>query len=141
MFTEKRLCMSIESKYPILSSSTKPFSLLFFIQIRTPFIEASMVGTENFTFSWFLLKAPLISISPKSMMFIVLTGCLGEPHGRQLHLHLMNHFNFIFQILYVYREPKDAAISYFHHYRLFNDYVGSLDDFLEAFIQDKRKKK
>ncbi|CAB0007553.1 unnamed protein product [Nesidiocoris tenuis] len=41
------------------------------------------------------------------------------------------------KLLYVYRNPKDVAISYCHHYRLFNEYTGSQDLFIEAFLQDK----
>lgn len=41
------------------------------------------------------------------------------------------------KIIYVYRNPKDAAISYFHHFRLWNNYTGTQDEFLEAFVQDK----
>lgn len=40
------------------------------------------------------------------------------------------------KIIYVSREPKDVALSYYHHHRLWNDYVGSLNDFLEAFLDD-----
>lgn len=46
----------------------------------------------------------------------------------------------MFQVIYVYRNPKDAAISFFHHYRMLNNYKGTLDLFLEAFVQDKGKK-
>lgn len=49
------------------------------------------------------------------------------------------HFPFFiyFQIIYVYRNPKDAALSYFHHFRLWNNYSGTQDQFLEAYVQDK----
>ncbi|KAK7862638.1 hypothetical protein R5R35_001613 [Gryllus longicercus] len=40
------------------------------------------------------------------------------------------------KIIYVSRDPKDAALSYYHHHRLWNGYVGTLDDFLEAFLDD-----
>lgn len=41
------------------------------------------------------------------------------------------------KVIYVYRNPKDAAISYFHHFRLWNNYTGTQDEFLEAYVQDK----
>uniref|UniRef100_A0A146L5U2 Sulfotransferase 1 family member D1 n=3 Tax=Lygus hesperus TaxID=30085 RepID=A0A146L5U2_LYGHE len=41
------------------------------------------------------------------------------------------------KIVYVYRNPKDAAISYCNHYRLWNEYKGSQELFFDAFLQDK----
>ncbi|KAL1455397.1 hypothetical protein WDU94_009492 [Cyamophila willieti] len=41
------------------------------------------------------------------------------------------------KIIYVTREPKDAAVSYYHHHRLWNGYEGSFDDFMKAFLEDK----
>lgn len=55
-----------------------------------------------------------------------------------LHLkHSFNPFILLFQIIYVHRDPKDAAISYFHHYRLLNDFTGTMNDFLRAFTTDQ----
>lgn len=41
------------------------------------------------------------------------------------------------KIIYVSRDPKDASISYFHHYRLWNDYTGTQDQHLDAFLEEK----
>nr|CAD7260735.1 unnamed protein product [Timema shepardi] len=40
------------------------------------------------------------------------------------------------KIIYVSRNPKDAAVSYYHHHRLWNGYVGSFEEFMEAFLED-----
>ena len=34
------------------------------------------------------------------------------------------------------RNPKDVAVSWYHHYSMLMGYTGSLEDFLEAFIND-----
>ncbi|GLH05741.1 Sulfotransferase [Gryllus bimaculatus] len=39
-------------------------------------------------------------------------------------------------IVYVSRDPKDAALSFYHHYKLMNGYKGSVEDYLEAFMND-----
>lgn len=35
------------------------------------------------------------------------------------------------------RNPKDAAISFYHHFRHLHLYTGSKDDFLSAFVTDQ----
>uniref|UniRef100_A0A1B6LQI8 Sulfotransferase domain-containing protein n=1 Tax=Graphocephala atropunctata TaxID=36148 RepID=A0A1B6LQI8_9HEMI len=41
------------------------------------------------------------------------------------------------KIIYVSRNPYDAAISYFHHHRIWNNFQGSQELFLRAFVEDK----
>ncbi|KDR22997.1 estrogen sulfotransferase-like isoform X2 [Zootermopsis nevadensis] len=40
------------------------------------------------------------------------------------------------KIIYVARDVKDVAASYYHHYRLFFGYTGSCEDFVEAFLAE-----
>lgn len=37
-------------------------------------------------------------------------------------------------IIYVVRNPKDAAISYFHHLKNVRGFKGTLEDFLELYL-------
>lgn len=41
------------------------------------------------------------------------------------------------KVIFVVRNPKDVAVSNYHHYKLFHTYEGTLNEFLEAFLDDK----
>ncbi|XP_052126965.1 luciferin sulfotransferase-like [Frankliniella occidentalis] len=41
------------------------------------------------------------------------------------------------KLIYVARDPRDAFVSYFHHYRMINSYNGDMDDFFEALLADE----
>lgn len=41
------------------------------------------------------------------------------------------------KIIYVARNPKDVAVSFFHHYRHIVGYEGTQEDFTEAFLKDQ----
>ncbi|PSN52286.1 hypothetical protein C0J52_08323 [Blattella germanica] len=38
------------------------------------------------------------------------------------------------KIIYVAREPKDVAVSFYHHFRFLGGYLGTCEDFVEAFL-------
>lgn len=41
------------------------------------------------------------------------------------------------RIVYTARNPKDTAVSFFHHYRNIHRYAGTFDDFMAAFLADE----
>uniref|UniRef100_A0A336LZF5 CSON005747 protein n=1 Tax=Culicoides sonorensis TaxID=179676 RepID=A0A336LZF5_CULSO len=61
--------------------------------------------------------------------------------------HIKTHLNYAMlpdklwtsraKIFYVARNPKDCIVSYFHHSRHITGYHGTMDDFVETFLQDK----
>lgn len=40
------------------------------------------------------------------------------------------------KIVYVFRQPKDVAVSYFHQYRTLNNYQGGIKEFVDCFVQE-----
>ncbi|XP_014205449.1 sulfotransferase 1C4-like [Copidosoma floridanum] len=41
------------------------------------------------------------------------------------------------KIIYVSRNPKDTCISYYHHYKLLEGFIGNFDDFVKLFLGNK----
>lgn len=39
-------------------------------------------------------------------------------------------------MIYVTRNPRDTAVSYFNHWKVLEGYKGCFDDFMELFIHD-----
>lgn len=40
------------------------------------------------------------------------------------------------KIVYVYRQPKDVAVSYYHHSKLLFHYLGGIKEFVDCFVND-----
>uniref|UniRef100_A0A146MEA5 Sulfotransferase family cytosolic 1B member 1 n=4 Tax=Lygus hesperus TaxID=30085 RepID=A0A146MEA5_LYGHE len=41
------------------------------------------------------------------------------------------------KVIYVTRNPKDMCVSYYHYSKLLHDYQGTLDQFVQLFLDDK----
>jgi hypothetical protein len=40
------------------------------------------------------------------------------------------------KIIYIKRSPRDVAVSFFHHAAALHGYVGPMEDFIDAFINE-----
>lgn len=73
----------------------------------------------------------------------VLQSIKNSPSPRHIKSHLpvgllpRQLFTVKPKIVYCARNPRDTAVSYYHHYRIMQGYQGTLDDFVEAFISEK----
>lgn len=108
---------------------------------RFPFVE--FTGTT--TMGWVSLKKPnnddLPDFISKSVEY---TANLPSPRFIKTHLpyHLLprqlrNGDKKNVKIIYVYRNPKDVCISYYHHYKLLEGYLCDFDSFVKLFLNDK----
>jgi hypothetical protein len=74
----------------------------------------------------FLLPKMLWHVKPKVGKFIFASNLL-----------LLSTLFHRQQIVYVSRNPKDAAVSYYHHYKNLEGYKGTKADFMNAFLNDR----
>jgi hypothetical protein len=45
------------------------------------------------------------------------------------------------KMIFIRRDPKDVVVSYYHFHVAFKDFIGTLDDFVDAFVNDVGKSK
>ena len=45
------------------------------------------------------------------------------------------------KIIHVIRNIKDTIVSCYHHYKLFHTYTGTMQEFVDAFVNDYSKNK
>ncbi|KAL7050185.1 hypothetical protein ACKWTF_003979 [Chironomus riparius] len=69
--------------------------------------------------------------------------CEKTPRPRHIKTHLPMFllpdkiWNVKPKIVYVARNPKDVAVSFFHHYRHMHGYRGTMESFLNAFVSNE----
>ncbi|CAH0389180.1 unnamed protein product [Bemisia tabaci] len=101
---------------------------------RVPFFEAVSLVTQDF-----LVKDE----NEKDIFGDTIAFTHEQPSPRVIKTHLparllpLEIWTRKPKLIYVTRDPKDVAISYYHHHRLWNGYSGSYEDFIEGFLQDK----
>lgn len=39
-------------------------------------------------------------------------------------------------MIYVYRQPKDVAVSYYHHSTIFQNNLGGINEYIDCFVRD-----
>ena len=101
-----------ESILPIVSLSNEP------MEVRFPYLEFVYPGLED--------------ISKRKGVRLIKT---------HLPIHLLPNkvFKNGSKILYIYRNPKDVAVSYYHFARMlvYTSYSGTLEQFCHSFKQDE----
>ncbi|XP_059622330.1 luciferin sulfotransferase-like [Phlebotomus argentipes] len=94
------------------------------LRSRFPFLELGCITYDAF-------KLDMISILQKK----------SPPRFIKTHLpaHLLPKqiWSVKPKIVYVTRNVKDAAVSYYHHYKNLQHYKASFEDFMDAFLTDK----
>ncbi|RXG58593.1 Sulfotransferase 1C4 [Armadillidium vulgare] len=79
--------------------------------------------------------------NPKDGMFLQFAELTEDPRIIKAHLPFSLFSPSLLEtckIIYVARDPKDVAVSFCHHSRLFNliNFVGSMSDFVDHFVND-----
>lgn len=82
----------------------------------------------------------MLELLPSSLL--TFQRSLDQPRPRLIKTHLPIQFlpdqiwTINPKIIYVYRQPKDVAVSYYHHHNTLHGYQGGIKIFVDAFVKD-----
>ncbi|XP_063701781.1 sulfotransferase 1E1-like [Culicoides brevitarsis] len=93
------------------------------LRTRFPFIEASSLMAEN----------------PEMKSRVQQVKEMPRPRFVKSHLPICflpdDLWKKAKKIIYVARDPKDAAVSYFHHYFNLHEYQGTIEEYLDLYLE------
>lgn len=109
---------------------------------RAPFFECDMLFPEDLP-----LDDPKTKVcpsfqqlcpgaDPRDGIYLQLSAAIPDPRTIKTHLAFtVLHPSLLdtIKVVYVARNPKDMFVSYMHHARLLDGFVGSVDDFMKYF--------
>ncbi|RXG57995.1 Sulfotransferase 1C4 [Armadillidium vulgare] len=118
------------------------------IMIKSPFMDFDYIINGSpvdpatpgtFVHDTFVQAHP--NRNPKDGMFLQFAELTEDPRIIKAHLPFSLFSPSLLEtckIIYVARDPKDVAVSFCHHSRLFNliNFVGSMSDFVDHFVKD-----
>lgn len=104
------------------------------LNFRVHYLESSMIFNSDYS-----AKAALLTNVLNSQIDIM--NAEKSPRIIKTHLHVNLLPKQIWtvkpKIIYVTRNPKDVAVSFYHHYRNIQGYEGNFDNFMDAFLANQ----
>lgn len=102
------------------------------LKVRCPFLELSSLNTDEQDHK-----------EVKAMLDVINERSTSSPRHIKTHLPLAFLPEKLWtvkpKIVYVCRDPRDVAVSYYHQYKNLHGFEGSLPDFLDLFLDGEGK--
>lgn len=103
------------------------------LNARAPYLESRLIFNDAHD----QRPGPLVNVMRGK---IDIVNAAESPRVIKSHLHVNLLPRQIWtvkpKIVYVARDPRDVAVSCYHHYRNVQGYVGDFDDFMDAFLAE-----